>query len=171
MTQKRITQKKTMTRIINQYVGYYSKYQLEGNDYNGKKYSLIVHTPLNNHQNMLYNRALFGLALYTQEEIQEMHWEKRKRIVKVHKRAQSVLNVWKQEITNKITTAFFSTFFPKTEFAMYLEHTADETDPDFVNKISFKDLGITKAQIILKLIETGILPPNFYELKPLTTCK
>jgi hypothetical protein len=171
MTQKRITSKKTMTRIINQYVGYYSKYQLEGSNYNGKKYGLIVHTPLNNHQNMLYNRALFGLALYTQEEIQEMHWEKRKRIIKVHKRAQSVLNIWKQEITNKITTAFFSAIFPKTEFAIHFEQTADETDNEFKNKIEFKDLGITKAQIILKLIEAAILPPNFYELKPLTTCK
>lgn len=171
MTQKRITAKTSMTRIINQYVGNYSKYQLEGNDYNGKKYSLIVHTPLNNHQNMLYNRALFGLSLYTQEEIQEMHWEKRKRIIKVYKRAQSVLNIWKQEITNKITTAFFSALFPKTEFAIIMENTVNDTDEEFINKLSFRDLGISKSQIILKLIETGILPPNFYELKPLTTCK
>lgn len=171
MQHKRNTPKKTMTRIINQYVGNYSKYQLEGNDYNGKKYNLVVYTPLNNHQSMLYNRALFGLSLYTQEEVQEMHWEKRKRIIKVHKRAKSVLNIWKQEITNKITTAFFSAIFPKTEFAIHFEKTVSETDEQFINKLSLRDLGISKAQVILKLIEAGILPPNFYELKPLTTCK
>jgi hypothetical protein len=170
MKQKRNTPKKSMTRIINEYAGHYSKYQLEGNEHNGKKYSSIVYTPLNNHQNMLYNRALFGLALYSQEEIQEMHWEKRKRIIKVHKRAQSVLNIWKQQLTNNISTMFFNAVFPKTEFADHFEQTTSETDPDFVNKISFKELRISKAQIILKLIQEAILPPNFYELKPLTKC-
>lgn len=171
MTQKRITPKRTMTRIINEYVGNYSKYQLEGNNFNGVKYSSIIHTPLNNHQTMLYNRALYGLAFYTQEEIEVMHWEKRRRIIKVHKRAQAVLNIWKQELTNKITTAFFSVLFPKRDITVYLENTADQTDEEFINKLSFKDLGITKTQIIMKLIEVGILPPNFYELKPLTKCK
>jgi len=170
MKQKRNTQSRSMTRIVNEYVGNYSNYQLCGNTFNGKKYNLVVHTPLNNHQNMLYNRALFGLAMYTQEEIQEMHWEKRKRIIKVHKRAQSVLNIWKQQLTNSISTKFFITIFPKTEFAAHFEQTASETDPDFINKLSFKELRITKAQIILKLIEEAILPPNFYELKPLTKC-
>ena len=155
-----------MTRIINEYTGNYMNYQLYGTHPDGKKYSNIIFTALNNQQAMLYNRALYGLATYTEQEVKEMHWEKRKRIIKVHKRAKSVLNIWKQELTNKLTTAFFSAIFPKTEFAIYFEKTTCDTDPEFVNKLSFRDLGITKAQIIFKLIEEAILPPNFYELKP-----
>lgn len=171
MKQKRITPKKTMTRIINEYTGNYMNYQLYGSHPEGKRYGNVIYTTFNNQQAMLYNRALYGLAMYTEQEIKEMHWEKRKRIMKVHKRAKSVLNIWKQEITNKITTAFFSAIFPKTEFAIHFEKTERETDPLFVNRLSFRDLGISKAQIILKLIEEAILPPNFYELKPLTKCK
>ncbi len=37
---------------------------------------------------------------------------------------------------------------------------------DFICTLSFKDLGITKAQVINRLITEKILPKNFHELKP-----
>lgn len=146
-----------------EYNGNYSEYQLSGNNLNGKKYGLD--SQLNNYQIFLYNRVLFGLSVYSQEEIKEMHWEKRKRIIKVHKRAKELLNVWKQQIVNSWSTAFFQAIFPKTEFTEYFVKTAADTDKDYSPKISFKELSITKKQIIEKLIQEGILPANFYQLK------
>jgi len=118
------------------------------------------------HQNFLYNRALHGLSIYTPEEVVIMLPEKRKRILKVHKKAQKILNLWKQEVVNIAANKFFTNIFPDTEFTKCLvEFYGTEGDPDYINKMSFKMLQISKEQVIAKLIEHKILPKNFNELK------
>ena len=141
-------------------------YQINGTS-NTKRYSKIEYVFLNDYQNFLYNRAMFGLSVYTSEEIKEMHWEKKKRITKVHKRTQKTLNLWKQTITNNICNNFFKFFFPNTRF---IDVTFQETSEEFMNKTSFRSLGINKIQIINTLIAEGLLPINFYQLKE-QTCK
>jgi len=44
-------------------------------------------------------------------------------------------------------------------------------DKDFICTLSFKDLGITKSDVINRLIVEKILPKNFHELKPTVLCK
>lgn len=149
------------------YTGQYSEYQQKGN----KRYNIIEYTALNNTQNFLYNRALFGLSIYHPEELKEMHWEKKKRIMKVYQRAQTVLNVWKQQIVNVISTNVFIKYFPKTEFTKFMVATTADTDAEYVNKLSFKTLGISRKMVIDKLITEKILPNNFYELKAEEVCK
>ena len=71
---------------------------------NIKTYSLqFEKDPYSQQQNLLYKRAMFGLNIYSKEEIQQMHWQKRKRIKKVQIRAQKELNLWKQELVNNLT--------------------------------------------------------------------
>jgi hypothetical protein len=41
----------------------------------------------------------------------------------------------------------------------------EETDVEFKNTLSFKELGISKDQIVGIFITEGILPKNFHELK------
>lgn len=154
-----------------EYNGIMSDYQITGNTFNGKKIGLVVHNGLNNYQNFLYNRVMFGLSVYTQDEIANMHWEKRKRIVKVQKRAKEVLNVWKQQLVNAMTANFFTKMFPKTEFTKYFVSTVKDADPKLNNTLDFKLLGVTKKDIVNKLISEGVLPSNFYQLKPETPCK
>jgi hypothetical protein len=154
-----------------EYNGIMSDYQITGNTLNGKKVGLVIHNGLNNYQNFLYNRVMFGLSVYTQDEISNMHWEKRKRIVKVQKRAKEVLNVWKQQLVNMMTANFFTKMFPKTEFTKYFVSNIDNTDPKLNCIVDFKALGITKKEIVTKLISEGILPSNFYQLKSETPCK
>lgn len=153
------------------YKGKHSDQQVNGNSFKGKKYSLVEYTALNSVQTFLYNRALFGLAVYTQEEIKEMHWEKRKRILKVHRRAQSTLNIWKQQVTNVLSSNIFSTLFPKSSLAKAFVETTEDVDPEYINKMTFKELGISKKNVIDKLITDGVLPINFYQLKQEEICK
>lgn len=154
------------------YKGKFNDFQTMGNHFKGKRYVEIEFTEFNNYQNFLYNRALFGLAVYSQEEIKQMHWDKRKRIIKVHKRAQQVINIWKQEIVNTLSNHLFTTVFPKSSFTkILLETFGDSTDPEYINKMSFKSLHITKTQVVEKLIEKGILPEDFNTLTPKETCK
>ena len=63
-----------MTQDI-MYKGKHSQYQVSGNNLNGKKYSLVEYTALNNVQTFMYNRALFVLSVYNQDEIKELHLE------------------------------------------------------------------------------------------------
>lgn len=123
--------------------------------------------PYNEYQNFLYNRALSGLSVYDKHEIAEMHYDKKKRIIKVHKRAQTLINLWKQNIVNELSNHVFKTIFPGTPITKELTETlANDTDELYINKMPFKTLKITKAQVIERFIEAGILPKNFNELIP-----
>lgn len=155
-----------------EYSGSITQYQQEGNKHKGKRYLVYEVDEFNNYQNFLYRRALSGLKVYSPEELKAMHKSKKERIEKVHKRAQVELNLWKQSVTNSIFNKFFMKYFSKSPFARdFVTKYADTTDPKYVNKIAFKDLGIQKKDVVNKLIELGVLPKNFYELKPAELCK
>jgi hypothetical protein len=46
-----------------------------------------------------------------------------------------------------------------------VEIFANHTDPEYISTLEFKDLGISKKDIVIKLIQEKVLPNNFYELK------
>lgn len=118
--------------------------------------------PYNKHQNFLYNRAIYGLSIYSRDELQEMDLQKKKRIIRLHKKTQTVLNLWKQEIVNTLANKLFTDIFPRMDITNTLiEKFGIEGDPEYVNKMSFKMLNISKPQIIDKLIEVKVLPKNF----------
>lgn len=158
--------KRRQEQVDHTYTGKFSDQQTNGNTHYGKKYGAIEHDSLNSLQSFLYNRALFGLSVYSQEEIKEMRWDKRQRIIKVHKRAQSVLNIWKQQIVNSLATELFKKFFPDSRFTKEITEMENDTDLKYINRMPFKSLHITKPQIISKLVAEKVLPVNFYELKP-----
>jgi hypothetical protein len=115
-------------------------------------------TSLTPHQKQLYERLLFGLSVYTPEELYAMNSAKKTRIVKAHRKAQQILNLFKQETMNERLKAFL----PEK---MYNEIvTGIETDPSFKCTLSFKELGIGKSMIIQKLLEVKLLPSNFASL-------
>lgn len=170
MTQS--TQNKApVSKVDHTYAGLFSDHQLNGSSFRGRKYGSIQDDNLTDYQIFLYNRALFGLAVYSQDEIRDMRWDKRKRIIKVHKRAQIVLNIWKQQMVNALSTHFFTSLFPGNPITESFIQTTNDTDPDYINRMSFKALRISKAQVASKLVAEGILPPNFYELKTEQLCK
>ena len=147
-------------------------YQTSGYEYQ------ILELPLDSgvyqeHQDILLHRALFGLQVYEREEVKAMHWEKKRRIKKVHARTTGILNIWKQELTIKYTTPIFDFILKNTSDRTknkpgvnFLTNIRDckDTDPEMENPFTFRELGITKDQIIDKLIEHRILPKHFREL-------
>lgn len=138
-----------------------------GNISKVKRPSRYEQDPYNEEQNFLYNRALSGLAVYSKEEIDAMHWEKKKRIRKVHIKAQIVINIWKQQLVNILSNHFFTSIFPDSPLTKELiEDFGNVTDETYINKMPFKLLKITKPMIIERFIQEGILPKNFNELTP-----
>lgn len=121
----------------------------------------------NEYQDFLYNRALFGLSIYSPEEQKTISWDKKKRVIKVHNKAQTVINLWKQRIVIALSNHLFKIFFPDSPITKeLLEDFGDAVDETYNNKMSFKVLNITKIQIVEKFISAGILPKNFHELLP-----
>jgi hypothetical protein len=136
-----------------------------------RNYQMRSHTVMsyeqdgyNGYQNYLYKRALYGLDALTEKELATMCSKKKQRIINVYKRAQVTLNKFKQEITIQYSNFIFQTLFPESPITQFL--TADtETDEKFKNTLTFKDLGITKEQIITIFMLEGILPKNFLSLE------
>jgi hypothetical protein len=137
-------------------------YRVYGEIVNGP--AVYEKDPYSKVQNFLYKRAMFGLKIYNQEEIRAMHWQKRKRIRKTHKRAQKILNTWKQELVIELTNKLFSTLFAKSPLVkdMLAESSVDS---EVKNMLNFTDLGVTKEMIVTKLVDSGVLPPDYYALK------
>lgn len=130
----------------------------------GKTYMQYEQDQYSQYQNYLYKRALYGLDALSQQELATMCSKKKQRIINVYKRAQVVLNKFKQELTIKYTNLLFKTLFPKSPITdILLSQT--ETDEKFKNTLTFKDLNIDKDQIISIFIAEGILPKNFLSLK------
>jgi len=130
----------------------------------GKTYMQYEQDKYSTYQNYLYKRALYGLDALEQKELATMCSKKKQRIINVYKRAQNVLNVFKQKLTIEYTNKLFETLFPKSNLTKaFLEYT--EIDEKFKNTLTFKDLNVTKDDIISIFIAEGILPKNFLSLQ------
>jgi hypothetical protein len=129
----------------------------------GKMYMQYETDGYSQYQTYLYKRALYGLDALTQQELATMCSKKKQRIINVYKRAQVVLNKFKQELTIQYTNLLFKRLFPNSPITDALLANT-ETDEKFKNTLTFKDLGIEKKDIISIFITEGILPKNFLSL-------
>ena len=125
--------------------------------------SIVNYDVLSPMQNELYKRVMFGLSIYEPAKLYEMNSAKKNKIVRKHKEAQEVINTWKQELTNQWTNNFLKKMFPKSKLVEDMCND-NSTSNSFMNTLTFKELNITKENIINKLIEKNILPYNFATL-------
>lgn len=151
------------------YVGSFSTLQTEGNS----QYMNHGAISLTKEQGELYSRLLIGLKYYSKEELYAMNSNKKNRIKKAHKKAQDLLNLWKQELMILNTNTWFDNFNLslkstvkdekgiKTTVKTLLSSFASEPDPNFRCNLDFKDLGIDKRKIVEKFMEQRLLPADF----------
>jgi len=165
--QKRILETERNIRMLQQreerynYLGLLSEYQLQP--------ELILqrldYTKLNPTQHFLFKRVLHGLNVYTPEQVSKLHWDKKRRIKKVWQRGQYEVNLWKQVICNKRAQSIFS-IFKGSQLAEELNSlSVYDVDPDYTNKLTFKELGISYEDLILFYMKKGLLPKNYLTLK------
>jgi hypothetical protein len=143
-----------------EYKGKMESYQL----YKGNTYTEYEKDNYNNYQNHLYKRALYGLSAFTQAELATMCSKKKQRVSKVYMKGQNIINLYKQKITNAYSNFIFKTLFPESPLTQFLVET-EETDVEYKNTLSFKELGISKDQIVNIFVAEGILPKNFHSLQ------
>ena len=136
--------------------------------YNDKTYIQYEQDKYSEYQNYRYKRVLYGLKSLPQEEVKKMCDKKKRRINSVHYKAQGVINIAKQRLSIAWTNKFFMTYFPKSKLALDLAEL-NEVDRNFKNKLTFKDLNLSKDDIITILMDEKILPSNFLSLKEAPT--
>jgi hypothetical protein len=129
----------------------------------GKTYMQYETDKYSQYQNYLYKRALYGLDALSQEELATMCSKKRQRIINVYRRSQVVLNKFKQQVTIQYSNFIFKTLFPNAPITDFLLSDT-QTDDKVKNTLTFKDLNISKDQIISIFIAEGVLPKNFLSL-------
>lgn len=143
-----------------EYKGKLADYQL----YKSNTYMEYEKDNYTSYQNYLYKRALYGLSVFTQNELNAMCSKKKQRINNVYLKAQNVVNLYKQKITKAYTDLIFTSFFPNSPITDFLLND-ESTDEKFKNKLTFKELNISKDDIINLLIKESVLPKNFYSLQ------
>lgn len=143
-----------------------SNYQQKGSGFEDRRYVSYSESKFSDYQTFMYKKALYGLDAYTTEEVKYMHWEKKKKIIKSHKKVQEILNLWKQDVVIKWTNSLFEKTFGNNKLVKELLESKELNEPieDMQNTLSFKELMITKDQIISKLIAMKLLPLNFWDL-------
>ena len=144
-----------------QYLGILNEYQTIAKDLKQE----IIYTRLNPYQHLLFKRVLHGTNIYSKEELDKMHWDKKRRIRKVWKRSQREINSWKQTICNKRANEVFKIFHHSELAKSILSVPTDETDQSYSNTMSFKDLDIRYEDVILFFMGRGLLPANYLSLK------
>jgi hypothetical protein len=125
----------------------------------------LDYTKLNPTQHFMFKRVLHGLNVYKPEEVTKLHWDKKRRIKKVWQRGQREVNAWKQILCNKKAQQIFSIFSGTTLADQLNALPVDDVDYDYVNTLSFKDLGISYEDLILFYMKKGLLPKNFLTIK------
>jgi hypothetical protein len=103
--------------------------------------------------------------MYDKTEIEKMHWDKKRRVKKVWRKGQEVLNEFKQYVCYKDANQIFS-IFKHSPLAQGFLDTPFEYVPSIRNKMTLKEVNLTYEDVIIKFMEKGLLPKNFLSLKP-----
>lgn len=143
------------------YIGLLSEYQLHP----PSLIQSLDYTKLNPYQHFLFKRVLHGLNMYDKTEIENMHWDKKRRVKKVWRKGQEVLNEFKQYVCYKDANKIFS-IFKHSPLAKGFLDTPFEYVPSIRNKMTLKEVNLTYEDVIIKFMEKGLLPKNFLSLKP-----
>lgn len=147
--------------------------QLYGNSYKGKS---IQDAPVQQYENnrysfkqhKVYKLALHGIQNCSPEELRKMSFQDRQLIRYNHIQTQQMINLSKWKVTSMELKSIFTNAFPKLcpwviKF-LDLGTDVEQEDNQVINYSSLKSIGGMDA-IIPKLLEMGILPANFYNLK------
>lgn len=121
---------------------------------------------LNKTQNFYYKRAILGLRIYTPEQLGMITKEKKDRIKRVNKKAQSVIQVLRYQKLVQTSNDTLNTFFSKGNlYTQLMSESVTFISPDLRVTLDDQQLGITKDDILSVLLESGVLGPNFLNLK------
>ena len=121
---------------------------------------------LNKTQIFYYKRAVIGLRIYTPDQLYMITSDKKNRIKRVHKKAKSVIQLLRYQHLVKKSNSILTMYFNQGNvYNELMQETITFTSPDLDVTLNDITLDITKDDIIKYLLESGVLGPNFLNLK------
>jgi hypothetical protein len=121
---------------------------------------------LNKTQVFYYKRAIIGLRIYTPDQLYMITSDKKNRIKRVHKKAKSVIQLLRYQRLVKKSNSILTMYFSQGNvYNELMQETITFTSPDLDVTLNDITLDITKDDIIKYLLESGVLGPNFLNLK------
>lgn len=127
------------------------------------KYQTVEHSEFNKVQQLLYNQAVYGLKSIPNEVLMQMQTTDIRAIETTHSKAKTVINEYKQEVSNSIVDSFFLKLFPKSNVTKAIVNTKG-TDSSIGVNLSLRDLKITPHMLAERLMRFNVLPENFFNL-------
>lgn len=127
------------------------------------RYQVLDKPAFNRIQQKLYTEAIYGLNSYDKQQLAALSTKEVSKIFSLHKKVQHFLNKWKQEVVEKQVNNFLSALFPNSKVVKHM-CSINGYNRSYVDRHSFKELGLTQEIIASKLIEAGFLPKNFFQL-------
>ena len=127
------------------------------------RYQEIEKPVFNKIQQKIYGEVVYGLHFYTEQQLSKMPQEKKTAIMQTYNKVQNILNCWKQEITNKRIDNLFMKLFPHSPITKVFVNTKG-SDSSLRTNQTFKDLGLSQEKVARKLVESRVLPENFFNL-------
>jgi len=115
-------------------------------------------------QELLLNRAVYGLDIYSKTQLNKMHWRKKDRILKVNTRTKTIIELYKQKKIKELCSTLITNLFPNSKLSdKFLNHDY-KYDEIAETTLSLNTLKIKQEEIIDLLFKERILPSNFYTL-------
>jgi hypothetical protein len=116
-------------------------------------------------QNKLYKRLIYGVEAMTKSELIELSTVEIRQVNRDHRKAVKILNAWKNQIVaSYIDELFGKVFWHSTIAESMIKFSKEDDYEDLENTLTFKELGLSKAQVAGKLIENGLLPVDFFQM-------
>jgi hypothetical protein len=131
--------------------------------YGTVKYQELEKPVFNKRQQRLYGEAVYGITMYNEAELATIPGPRRYQIIQRFRATQVILNEWKQQLIESNVGDFLARIFPRSATVRTFVSIRG-IEGSMKCKLQFKDLGITSTMIAQKLVETGILPKNFFQL-------
>lgn len=131
--------------------------------YGRTRYQSIEKPVFNKVQQRLYAEAVYGLTIYTPEQVAALPGKRRHELLMLFKRSQDILNNWKQEIVDARMTHLLEKLFPNSSIVKVFSSIRG-VESGIKCRQTFKELGINQSMIAQKLVQSGILPADFFQL-------
>ena len=145
------------------YVPYSNKYVQEKQLEPKPKYQQIEKSIFTPQQQKLYALSIYGLSVFTTEEVKNLPAKERIRIVSNYKKIQAFLNKWKQELVEAKTNSLLLSIFHNSKIIKQF-CSINGYDEKYTDRHTFKELGLTQQVIAERLVKEGLLPNNFFKL-------
>lgn len=141
------------------FIPYDSQYVKQIQLHGTAKYQQLEVEVFNPTQRRIYNEALYGFAIYSPKEIQELSPSKKHFIQKNYHRVQRFLSKWKEELLNqRIDNYLLELFYKSPLIKEFVELSRSEYQ--FANDND----RLSDEVIARKLVEFKLLPSNFFNL-------